>query len=114
MPNVYLVPTEEATYKGVISDREPENGIFVTEEGTYPVKVKYKRHNEKMKEESRNFIAGNMYELLEWLSFVGATRNTITAIWHHKSDTASEGLKVLFNRCTARKAEIFREEYGTK
>lgn len=111
MAKVYLVPTEEATYKGVVSDSVPDKGIYLVDEGEYPVKIKYKRHNEKMKEETRVIVAGNVFELNEWLHFLGATRNTIVSMWDYKGE-ASEELMALFHRCTERKAEIFKEEYS--
>ena len=112
MQNVYLVPKVEGMYTGVVSKTTPENGILLVADGTYPVKVKYKRHNERMKEQMKEITVCNQYELAEWLEFIGAARNVIVSIWEYNNKPTPQ-LKQLFDWSVKRKAEIWKEEYGT-
>ena len=112
MQNVYLVPKAEGIYTGVVSETIPENGIFLTTEGEYPVKIKYKRHDERMREKNKEITVSNQFELAEWLEFIGAARNIIVSIWDYDNQPTPQ-LTQLFDWTVKRKAEIWKEEYGT-
>lgn len=112
MANVYLIPSDDATYDVCICEQAPTNdAAFLAREGQYPVELLYLRHDLNMCSEFRDHNIKNRNELLKSLRWLGGCRNTILELWDYDIEkNASDSLIDLFSRCHARKVEIVREE----
>jgi hypothetical protein len=112
MANIYLIPTEDFTYRAEIGeDRPTKDAVLLVKERSYPVQLFYIRHDLNMCSELHVSTVNNRDELLSKLNWFGECRNGVNELWDlGKTVGVSGSLNNLFNRCYKRKAELCYEE----
>jgi hypothetical protein len=111
--NVYLVPTENATYQARIWNELPtENAILLIKEGGYPVSIWSNRYDTNMSYTPHFELAYGRDELVYKLNNLGQHGGTIQKLWQYDaSKDPDSDVADLFQSCCNFKSRACWQAY---